>query len=94
MSNDVETILKAIESSDLMEISENRRKIRRRLDKPLPLYNEEYRRSQQARTVYLKPFPLNLQLVELKEFVKEFGPVENIIVSLFFKFLFILLLFL
>ncbi|XP_057337937.1 la protein homolog isoform X2 [Microplitis mediator] len=79
MSNDVETILKAVESSDLMEISENRRKIRRRLDKPLPLYNEEYRRSQQARTVYLKPFPLNLQLVELKEFVKDFGSVENII---------------
>ncbi|CAG5107603.1 Similar to La protein homolog (Aedes albopictus) [Cotesia congregata] len=79
MSNDVETILKAVEQSDLMEISDNRKKIRRRVDKPLPLYNEEYRRSQTARTVYLKSFPQEVKLDELKEFFKDFGVVENIV---------------
>lgn len=82
MSNDVETILKAVEQSDLMEISDNRKKIRRRVDKPLPLYNEEYRRSQTARSVYLKSFPQETKLEELKEFFKDFGVVENIVVSL------------
>ncbi|XP_034949356.1 la protein homolog [Chelonus insularis] len=79
LSTDTDVILNAVERSDLMEISEDRKKIRRRLDKPLPIYNEEYKKAQLARTVYMKPFPQTIGIQDLKNFLSEFGPIENII---------------
>ncbi|KAK0079372.1 hypothetical protein PV325_001345 [Microctonus aethiopoides] len=82
LSKDIPTILKSIETSDLIEISEDRKKIRRRPDKPLPIYDEEYRKSQTARTVYVKGFPLkDFGMQELKDFFKDFEPVENIVMK-------------
>lgn len=86
-TKDIPTILKTIENSDLIEISEDRKKIRRRPDKPLPIYDEEYRKSQTARTVYVKGFPLkDIGIQDFKDFFKDLEPVENIVVSIFYYF--------
>lgn len=80
LSTDIPTILKSIETSDLIEISEDHKKIRRRPDKPLPTYDEEYRKLQTARTVYVKGFPLkDIGIQDLKDFFKDLEPIENII---------------
>lgn len=80
MSTDADVILKAIESSDIMEISEDRKKIRRSPKHPLPVYNEEYRKAQEARTVYVKGFPLqDTNIEKLKTFFSSYEPFENIV---------------
>ncbi|XP_011303753.1 la protein homolog [Fopius arisanus] len=82
LSQNVETILKAIEDSELMEISENRKQIRRSTDKPLPVYDEAYKQAQSERTVYCKGFPKEgkMTVQVLKDFFKDFEPNENIVV--------------
>ncbi|KAG7197396.1 hypothetical protein KM043_018500 [Ampulex compressa] len=80
MSTDVDVILKALESSDLMEVSEDRKKIRRSPKHPLPVYNEEYRKAQEAKTAYVKGFPLTEMTIDkLKTFFTSFEPFENIV---------------
>lgn len=81
LSKDIEAILNALEDSDLIEISEDRKKIRRSLDKPLPVYNDEYRKAQEARTVYLKGFPADSTIETLKSYFESTDNVESIIVS-------------
>lgn len=82
MSNDPEVILKSLESSELMQVSEDRKKIRRSPECPLPVYDEAYRKAQAERTVYIKGFPLtDIYVQKLKEFFKDYEPFENIIVS-------------
>ena len=82
MSKDIDVILKALESSELIEISEDRTKIRRSPEHPLPEFNEAYRKAQAERTVYVKGFPLtDIYIQKLKEFFKDYEPFENIIVS-------------
>lgn len=84
MSKDINVILKALESSELIEVSEDKKKIRRSLKYPLPVYNEEYRKAQEARTAFVKGFPLQGTTIEkLKAFFNAFEPYENIIVSNF-----------
>ncbi|XP_076763475.1 la autoantigen-like isoform X2 [Xylocopa sonorina] len=80
MSQDVDLILKALESSELMEVSEGKKKIRRSPKHPLPVYDEEYRKAQEAKTAYVKGFPLQGTNIEkLKTFFAAFEPFENII---------------
>ncbi|KZC11665.1 PREDICTED: la protein homolog [Dufourea novaeangliae] len=80
MSKDSDVILKALVSSDLIEVSEDKKKIRRSVEHPLPVYNDEYRKAQEARTTYVKGFPLNDTNIEkLKTFFNDFEPYENII---------------
>lgn len=82
MSKDVDVILKALEPSDLIEMSEDKKKIRRSPKHPLPVYNEEYRKAQEARTAYVKGFPLHdMNIEKLKNYFSAFDPFENIIVS-------------
>ncbi|XP_012275074.1 la protein homolog isoform X2 [Orussus abietinus] len=79
LSTDMDVILKALESSELMEISEDRKSIRRSLKHPLPVYDEEYKKAQEARTVYVKGFPLKETTIEeLKKFFGSFGPYESV----------------
>ncbi|XP_033211553.1 la protein homolog [Belonocnema kinseyi] len=79
MTQDTPTIVKALEASELIETSEDKTKIRRSLDHPLPVYDEEYRKAQEARTVYAKGFPLQgLAMDQLKTFFEPFEPIENI----------------
>ncbi|XP_050586673.1 la protein homolog [Bombus affinis] len=80
MSQDINVILEAVKSSELMEISEDRKKIRRSPKHPLPIYNEEYRKAQEAKTVYLKGFPLQGTTIEkLKTFLSDYEPFDNIV---------------
>ncbi|XP_043273377.1 la protein homolog [Venturia canescens] len=84
MSKDPEVILNALESSELIEISEDRKKIRRSPEHPLPVFDEAYRKSQAERTVYIKGFPLHdIYIQKLKEFFKPYEPFENIIMRKF-----------
>ncbi|KYM96963.1 PREDICTED: la protein homolog [Cyphomyrmex costatus] len=80
LSKNVDVILKALETSDLMEISEDRKKIRRSPKHPLPEYNEGYRKAQEARTVYVKGFPFTDTTIEkLKAFFEPYKPFETIV---------------
>ncbi|KAJ8670291.1 hypothetical protein QAD02_001550 [Eretmocerus hayati] len=84
LSKNIPTIIKALRDSELIEISEDDKKIRRKPDKPLPEYNEEYRKAQEAKTIYLKGFPLDSTMEGLKS---HFEPqdVENIIMRKYKK---------
>lgn len=80
MTTDSEVIVKALESSELIEVSEDKKKIRRSLKFPLPIYNEEYRKAQEAKTVYVKGFPLeDTNIQKLKTFFNQYEPYENIV---------------
>lgn len=80
LSKNSDVILKALESSDLIEISEDKKSIRRSPKYPLPEYDEEYKKAQEARTVYVKGFPLTgMTMDKLKEFIKPYKPFEGII---------------
>ncbi|XP_029677687.1 la protein homolog [Formica exsecta] len=79
LSKNVDVIMRALESSDLIEISEDRKKIRRSPNYPLPEYNEEYRKAQEARTVYVKGFPLTSNIDKLKVFFEPYKPFETIV---------------
>ncbi|XP_011169375.2 la protein homolog [Solenopsis invicta] len=79
LSKNANVILKALETSDLIEISEDKKKIRRSPKHPLPEYNEEYRKAQEARTVYVKGFPMTgTTIEELKAFFEPYKPFETI----------------
>ncbi|XP_011646192.1 la protein homolog [Pogonomyrmex barbatus] len=80
ISKNIDIILKALETSDLMEISKDRKKIRRSPKYPLPEYNEGYRKAQEARTVYVKGFPLTgITIEKLKVFFEPYKPFETIV---------------
>lgn len=81
-SRNVDVILKALENSDLIEISKDRKKIRRSPNYPLPEYNEECRKAQEARTIYVTGFPLGLNIDKLKAFFESYQPIERIMVSM------------
>lgn len=84
LSKNVDVILKALETSDLMEISEDKKKIRRSPKHPLPEYNEGYRKAQEARTVYVKGFPfIDTTIDKLKVFFEPYKPFETIVVKIF-----------
>ncbi|XP_077264507.1 la autoantigen-like isoform X2 [Temnothorax americanus] len=80
LSKNVDVILKALETSDLIEISEDKKKIRRSPKHPLPEFNEGYRKAQEARTVYVKGFPLTDTTIDkLKAFFEPYKPLETIV---------------
>lgn len=80
MTTDCDIIVKSLESSELIEISEDKKKIRRSPKFPLPTYNEEYRKAQEAKTVYMKGFPLeDINIQKLKTYFKQYEPYENIV---------------
>ncbi|RUS90008.1 hypothetical protein EGW08_002195 [Elysia chlorotica] len=77
--SDWDVIAEALrESSQLMEVSEDGKKIRRSPSKPLPGDSKERRDAVTSRTVYANRFPLDANLDELMLFFESFGPVENI----------------
>ncbi|XP_057709110.1 lupus La protein [Corythoichthys intestinalis] len=64
--------------SGLLEISEDKTKIRRSLEKPLPEINDEYKDALKHKSVYMKGFPLGTTLDEIQEWLNTKGNVENI----------------
>ncbi|KAL7294630.1 hypothetical protein TKK_0011934 [Trichogramma kaykai] len=85
LSKDVEIILKALEDSELIEISEDKKKIRRSLDKPLPTYDDEYKKNQEKRTIYLKGFPLDSTIDALKAYFESEESIESIVMRKYKK---------
>lgn len=83
LSEDKKVIVDAIEKSDegLIEISEDREKLRRHPERPLPEQNEETRKEIYGRTVYVKGFAPEegTQMSELLEFFEPFNKITNIV---------------
>ncbi|XP_038072876.1 lupus La protein homolog [Patiria miniata] len=80
LSEDFNVITTALEKStaNLMEISEDKSKIRRRTTKPLPQDTTEYRKNLREKSVYCKGFPLDTNIGQVEEFLDRFGETEHI----------------
>ncbi|MFH4981840.1 hypothetical protein AB6A40_008549 [Gnathostoma spinigerum] len=79
LTTDVEKIAAALQHSKLMEVSEDRTKIRRSVKCPLPENSLEYWQKIKHRTVYIKGFKQNASLDEILNFVRQFGVVDNVL---------------
>ncbi|XP_072274408.1 lupus La protein [Pyxicephalus adspersus] len=80
LTTDFGIILGALKKSKtgLMEIDEEKSKIRRSPSKPLPEVTEEYKNSIKNRSVYIKGFPLDTTLDDIKGWLENKGLIENI----------------
>lgn len=81
LTTDPEVVCAALDTSDegLIEISEDRKKIRRHPERPLPEQNEETRKECISRTAYVKGFPLDIEMSGLIEFFEAHEKVVNIV---------------
>lgn len=75
LTKESSVIAEALLKSDLMEVSEDKTKIRRSLTRPLRNLTKE---ELAAKSVYAKGFPLDMTLDQVKEFFKAFGETDNI----------------
>lgn len=80
ITTDTGIIVEAIQKSKtgLLELSEDKTKIRRSPDKPLPEVNDEYRAAITHKSVYIKGFPLETTLDEIQEWLNGKGNIENV----------------
>ncbi|XP_066543537.1 lupus La protein [Amia ocellicauda] len=80
LTTDFKVIVEALKKSQsgLLEIHEDGTKIRRSLEKPLPEVNDEYKDGVKHRSVYMKGFPLDATLDDLKEWLDGKGKIESI----------------
>ncbi|XP_062972483.1 lupus La protein isoform X1 [Elgaria multicarinata webbii] len=80
LTKDFDVIVGALRKSksELMEVSEDKTKIRRSPNKPLPEVTEQYKNAVKIRSVYIKGFPLDASLDDIKEWLDSKGKVENI----------------
>ncbi|XP_068936250.1 lupus La protein isoform X2 [Petaurus breviceps papuanus] len=61
-----------------MEVSEDKTKIRRSPNKPLPEVTDEYKNEVKNRSIYVKGFPTDATLDDIKEWLEGKGQVQNI----------------
>ncbi|XP_026801457.1 lupus La protein [Pangasianodon hypophthalmus] len=80
LTSDAAVIVESLRKSKtgLLEISEDQTKIRRSPSKPLPEYNEEYKDALKHKSIYMKGFPLDTTLDDIKDWLADKGQVENI----------------
>ncbi|KAG7272355.1 hypothetical protein CRUP_011603 [Coryphaenoides rupestris] len=80
LTTDSNVIIEALQKSKtgLLEISEDKTKLRRSSNKPLPEFNEEYKDAMKNKSVYIKGFPLETSLDEILEWLSGKGEAENI----------------
>lgn len=80
LSTDSEVVITALKKSksNLMEISEDKSKVRRNVANPLPENTEERKMEVLSRSIYAKGFPLTVTLDQLLAFFKVHGIVDNI----------------
>ncbi|CAI5656104.1 unnamed protein product [Oreochromis niloticus] len=80
LTTDSSVLIAALEKSKtgLLEISEDKTKIRRSPSKPLPEQNDEYKDALKHKSVYMKGFPLETSLDEIQDWLNGKGSVENI----------------
>ncbi|XP_038606967.1 lupus La protein [Tachyglossus aculeatus] len=80
LTTDFNVIVEALKKSkaELMEISEDETKIRRSPNKPLPEVTDEYKNDVKNRSIYVKGFPTDATLDDIKEWLEGKGQVQNI----------------
>lgn len=80
LTTDFPKIFEALKKSTtgLLQIDEEKCKIRRSPEKPLPEVTDEYKNAIKTRSVYIKGFQLDTTLDEIKEWLEGKGPIENI----------------
>ncbi|KAM3862094.1 lupus La protein [Diretmus argenteus] len=80
ITTDSSVIVGALQKSKtgLLEMSEDKTKIRRSPSKPLPEVNDEYKDALKHKSVYIKGFPLETNLDEIQEWLNGKGSIENI----------------
>jgi lupus La protein len=87
ITEDPAAICAALDKSanGIVQVSEDRLKVRRHPENPLPEFNEARRKETQARTAYAKGFPLDSDLSTLIEyFNNNFDNVEQVIMRKYF----------
>jgi len=87
ITEDAKAIVDAMEKSPhgTVQLSEDKLKLRRHPDNPLPEFNETRKKELQARTAYAKGFPLDSTLTQLIEyFHKNFDNVEQVMMRKYF----------
>ncbi|XP_030064776.1 lupus La protein isoform X2 [Microcaecilia unicolor] len=62
----------------LLEVHEDKSKIRRSPKQPLPEANDQYKTAIKNRSVYVKGFPTDATFDDIKEWFEDKGPIENI----------------
>lgn len=81
LSTDKDVISAALlkSTAKILEVSEDKTKVRRNPEKPLPELSDARRQEIIGRSVYIKGFPKeNTTLDKLLEFLKEFGNTDNV----------------
>uniref|UniRef100_A0A8D1P0J4 Small RNA binding exonuclease protection factor La n=1 Tax=Sus scrofa TaxID=9823 RepID=A0A8D1P0J4_PIG len=80
LTTDFNVIIEALSKSkaELMEISEDKTKIRRSPSKPLPEVTDEYKNDLKNRSVYVKGFPTDATLDDIKDWLEDKGEILNI----------------
>nr|XP_045003371.1 lupus La protein [Jaculus jaculus]XP_045003372.1 lupus La protein [Jaculus jaculus]XP_045003373.1 lupus La protein [Jaculus jaculus]XP_045003374.1 lupus La protein [Jaculus jaculus]XP_045003375.1 lupus La protein [Jaculus jaculus]XP_045003376.1 lupus La protein [Jaculus jaculus] len=80
LTTDFKVIVEALSKSKakLMEISADKTKIRRSPSKPLPEVTDEYKNDVKNRSVYIKGFPTDATLDDIKEWLEDKGQILNI----------------
>ncbi|GMT28522.1 hypothetical protein PFISCL1PPCAC_19819, partial [Pristionchus fissidentatus] len=81
LCEDVEKIAEAVSSvpSDILQLSEDKLKIRRNISNALPENSLEYWQKIKNRTVYMKGFPVDTKLDDIMKFAAKFGNTENVL---------------
>ncbi|ESN93098.1 hypothetical protein HELRODRAFT_69844, partial [Helobdella robusta] len=87
ITEDPAVVVDALKKSTagLIEISEDKLKIRRDPSKPLPTSTKDSAEESKQRTIYAKGFPLDAKLDDLMEFFEKFGQVEHVCMRRDFK---------
>ncbi|KAM6955806.1 lupus La protein [Lycodopsis pacificus] len=80
LTTETSVIIAALQKSKtgILEMSEDKTKVRRAPNKPLPEVNDDYKDALKHKSVYMKGFPLETSLDEVQEWLSEKGNIENI----------------
>ncbi|XP_053568810.1 lupus La protein [Bombina bombina] len=80
LTTDFKIIINALKKSksELLEINEEKCKIRRSAERPLPEATEEYKNAIKNRSVYVKGFPTDTSLDDVKTWLETGVSIENI----------------
>ncbi|KAL6100797.1 ssb [Pungitius sinensis] len=80
LTTETSVIVEALQKSKtgILEISEDKTKVRRSPNKPLPEVNDDYKDALKQKSVYMKGFPLDTSLDEIQEWLNPKGTIENI----------------
>ncbi|KAH0499884.1 Lupus La protein-like protein [Microtus ochrogaster] len=80
LTTDFNVIVQALGKSKakLMEVSADKTKIRRSPSRPLPEVTDEYKNDVKNRSVYIKGFPTDATLDDIKEWLDDKGQILNI----------------